>query len=736
MKNVRRKALLLASVGLGLVASQAWAAPAPTDVEDRVTQIEEVVVTAQKRSEEFSKVPLSISVADGETLEEAASTRLTDFADYIPGLALTNLGGPGTGAITLRGLSATGATPMVGTYIDDTPFGPTSGWAAGTTFGLDLFPYDLERVEVLRGPQGTLYGANSMGGILKYVTKKPNLSAVSGRLGAEVLDIAQAGDLGWSLRGTIDLPLIVDQMAIRISAYEQDTPGYVDAPRIGASDVGETKQKGVRLTWLWEPTDQLSVRAGAMYQELTADGRSQVKLDATWSPVLGRYQSGQYVPESFDQQVELYTLDVDWDLGWANLTSATGYSKFKNNIVLDTTATFGPFIPLLSAVFTGTPVVGALAPEPVGVDLEKFTQELRLTSPSSERFEWQLGAFYTDETIDNQQGVNVVDAAGAPVASFPVLATVTLPNTYTEYAGFGNATYKFSERLHLTAGARWAHNSQDFTQITGGPLFVFLGAAGTFPGASKEDVFTYSVSPQLFLTDNTMVYARVASGYRPGKPNVTLASVPPMVDADSTVNYEVGIKGAFFDRRLVVDAAAYYVDWSDVQISVSAGGLGYSQNGGKARSQGFEFSTQWLPVEGLKLGFNLAYTDAELTEDVPAVGWTSGSRLPYAPKWGASATFDYSRPLSDDWSMRLGGGWRHTEKRLSGVEGDATTVTVPGYDAVDLNAALSNSRWTLKVYAKNLFDEYGYVSGSIASDGIDAALLQPRTVGVGIDYSF
>jgi outer membrane receptor protein involved in Fe transport len=304
-----------------------------------------------------------------------------------------------------------------------------------------------------------------------------------------------------------------------------------------------------------------------------------------------------------------------------------------------------------------------------------------------------------------------------------------------------------TDRFDVTAGGRYAHDTQNFTQISGG---VFNGGAITsVSGHSSEDTFTWMVNPRFHITDDAMVYARVATGFRPGGPNAAIPGVatPTTFQADKLINYEAGLKAALLDHRLTLDLSAFWIDWTNIQLTTRVGAFSYLGNGGKATSKGFELETAWYPAEPLRIGFNAAYTDASLDELTPgqfaATGYLVGYQLPNVPRWSGSATADYHWSLDNGWTARLGGGVRYVGEKYDNPVGlAAQTFVMPSYAMLDLNAAISTDRWTLKVFARNLTDKRAYSSGQIwiDADGVSqanqAAIVDPRTIGVGLDIAF
>jgi len=328
---------------------------------------------------------------------------------------------------------------------------------------------------------------------------------------------------------------------------------------------------------------------------------------------------------------------------------------------------------------------------------------------------------------------------GTSIAGLDPLAIAGLPSTYEEYAFFGDLTYKFNTMFDVTGGVRWAHNSQDFAQISAGAILPTT----VTPGSSSESVFTYSFTPRLHFGEDSMAYLRIASGYQPGGPNVVLPDVPPSVDASKLTNYELGIKSTFDEHRWLVNVAVFDIDWKNIQVSASNGVAAYLANGGKAESKGLEFETLWMPISGLRLGFNAAYTDSSLSDDVPGIGGLAGDRLPGIPKWSGSVTADYVFPVGGGWSGRVGGGIRYLGSRDSDIASSPYTIPLKSYAAADLNADVSNDRWTIRLYVKNLTDKRVYTNASAlinAADGsisqVRAVPLTPRTIGIGFDLSF
>lgn len=687
----------------------------------------DIVVTAQKREERIQDVPISISVVDQEQILNSGGSQLVDYAAYVPGLQVENAGSPGRSTLSLRGVAPIGPSATVGIYLDDAPIGSSGIYNRSQVFTLDLLPYDIERLEVLRGPQGTLYGASSIGGLLKYVTVQPNLDRTSVRAGGEIFDIAHGDGLGWGVNVMASVPIVKDQLAVSASYSRRDTPGYIDNILTGEDDVNDAVQKGGRLALLWQPDPNVTLQLTALKQKTESDSFGVLYEgpgNTPLAPGAAFLSTNSQLPEPFSSDFQFYSGRMAYDFGFAELSTTTSYSELDIHETSDASRAFGP-------------IWGGLAIFPSTLRQKKFTEEIRLTSASSDRFEWMVGFFYTDEDNTHDQIVHALDLSGEVIDAFDPFAIVALPNKYTEYALFGNATYKFSDRFHLTGGLRWAKNEQTFSQVTEIPL---LGLSIGGPGESEEDVFTFSISPQFNVNRDTMVYARVASGYRPGGPNVALPGFPSTVDSETVTSYEVGLKSTFLNRMVSLDAAVFYLDWNDLQVGQAfANGINGLVNAGTARSKGFEAALTVYPAPGLTLGGNFAYADATCTETTP--NCTDGDRLPGIPKASGAVTANYDFPLSGTAEGHFGGALRIVGDRISAVESDVDSIPIDGYTSLDLNASVTFDRkWTLRAYVRNLFDAEGRITSNNASTVnpgfISTVPLQPRTVGLAAEISF
>ena len=752
-KPPRRTLLASATIAaLSLALGVAWAQDQPATADpggprkiagangadkDNATSLPTVIVTAEKRAQDVTKVPSSISVVNSELLKNQHVASLVDLAGQLPGVQIDSGGTPGQTSIVIRGISSLQQGAVVATYIDDSPVGSSGNFSAASLSQVDLMPYDLERIEVLRGPQGTLYGAGAMGGLVKYVLKAPDLTATSGDVGGGVFSISDGSGTGWDGHARINLPLVQDTLGVTASVAQNKTPGYVDNAVTGQNGINAVTQKSGLLSVLWKPSDDVKLKVSALHQTMNANDNGTILLDpTTQQPVHGERQTGTLLKQPVRKQLNFYSATLNWDLHWADFTSASSYSTIFFQPTQDLSVQFGPLFPLL-----GAPAPG-LAPFVTRIHVNKATQELRLASKPDDHVEWLAGAFFTRELSHNYQNISSLTDTGEPIAGLdPLLAGEVGPTTYKEGALFGDLTYKFNDKFDVTAGLRYARNEQTYQQRVTGGLLVPLGI--TY-GHSAENVLTWMLSPKYQINDNTMLYARVATGYRPGGPNIALPGIPPTVKSDSLINYEAGLKSRFFDNRVSVDFDLYAINWRDIQLpATTPGGLGYTSNGGKATSRGAELSVAFRPTRNLQLGFNAGYTDAYLTEDAPALQGKNGDSIPSVPRVTWSTNADYYFDVSNGWSGHVGGDYRWTGKRWSNVSSNPYNYRERSYGVLDLNADISRNNWTVQFYVKNLTNarphlNISYLQSALTGEVADlqSILLQPRAVGIDFNVQF
>jgi iron complex outermembrane receptor protein len=703
------------------------------------SQVEEVVVTAQKRSENLQAVPAQVNVVTAVALQQFHATQLADIGAYVPGLQVNSGGTPGQTTLSLRGIAPIGPSATVGSYIDDTPVGSTSVQASGSLYSLDLLPYDVQRIEVLQGPQGTLYGANSLGGLVKYVLVQPDLHTYSAQIGADVFGVSHAGDPGGGGRVQFNAPILPGTLGLLASYSSENTPGYVDNVNLGIKGQNDYRQQSGRLALLWKPTDAISVQLGALFQKTDADGNASVPLDpATLQPIVGELKDNEATPQPSRVTLQHYSAEIGWDLGWAKLVSASSYSMSTQALQEDSTLSYNP----INQAF-GLP--DGVIPFLLDYVTKKVTQEFRLVSAPADRIEWLVGVFYTHESTKNDQTAFDFLPTGQLIGGVNPLLIASLPDTYNEYAAFGDVTLHVTSKLDISGGLRYAHNNQDFNVSAVGLLVQTPTNSAELSGSTSEGVLTYSFNPKYQFTKDIMGYVRIASGYQAGGPNIPYPGVPPLVKSDTLTNYEVGLKTEFWNKRAELNVAAFYIDWKNIQIQGFQTGTGftYLDNGGTARSEGVSTDGSIHPFAGLTLSGNTTYTSAELTQDAPEIFGLKGDRLPYIPHWSGAAQANYTWPLSSELTAHVGGGIRLIGDRYSAVTSSPNAFKLGAYGALDLNADVTYGRYTVRLFAKNLTDVRAYNYDVLTSNAltgaavqVESSVIQPRTIGISIDAKF
>lgn len=696
--------------------------------------LSEVVVTAEKRSERLQDVPMSLTALSGEALESSKSTRLEDFVGKVPGLTLIDDGALGS-QVVIRGIT-TGVLAVnssVATYIDETPY--TVEGAAGGSYVMqpNLDTFDMQRVEVLRGPQGTLYGANALGGILKYVTNAPDPSGFQARVQTGLSSVADGG-VGFDTHGMVNLP-VGPNAALRIVGYDNYYPGFLDDPARGLTDINGSRFVGTRVSFLFTPISDLSIRLNALYQDRSWNDFSNVDVfSGSLAPVFGTLNQEVLNRQPGDVVSQLYNLTVNYNAGFANVLSTTSYYTYKPRAVYDQSS----LDHTVSKLFGGDYGVAVLYRNPV----QALTQEMRISSTTEGPLQWLVGGYFTNESTHETENLFPVNGTTYNIlyGAYPGnLASVDLPTRYKEYAGFLNLDYHITSTFDVAAGGRYSDNKQGLHESASGPLIGLVNI--TTP--SSQSVFTYSGDLRWHFMPQNMVYTRVAEGFVPGGPNdvVPLAPVPKSYSSSTTMNYELGIKSTLLGGRLSAEVAAFLVNWRDIQLNATLNGVNTTTNGGTARSEGVEWDFQYKPLAPLTLGFNGAYTDARLTEDTPAsVGGRSGQRLPAVPLWETSASAEYEQPITGSLSGFTALDWRFMGSRYADFVATGRQE-MPSFNIVDWRGGIETKRWSVAVYVKNIADKIAinYVRSEVVPTGQaaqSAVVYTPRTVGLTLTASF
>jgi outer membrane receptor protein involved in Fe transport len=717
---------------------------------------EDIVITAEKRPQLLIDVPQSVSVVSGQTLEAQHATNFQDYLKLVPGLQL-NQDTPGEGRLIIRGVNTGGVASTVSVYMDETPFGSSSGLVNGAVLAGDFDTFDVDRIEVLRGPQGTLYGASSLSGVLRFVTNEPSTDhfVARGRVGLESVD---EGDLGYSGNAAVNVPL-GETVAFRASGSYRKDAGFIDSIGTGGSDhaknINDDRVFGGRASLLFKPSDAIKIRLTAVAQNIDTDAPGLIEADPeTLESVHGLSQS-QFVPQFSDLHYRVYNGTGTFDLGIGTLTTSTSYGKQDQDLRVDLTVAISDAL---------APLIGPNEfIEPQQTNLSKFTQEVRLAGQTSFA-DWLVGGFYTHEKgLIEQDLTAVLPGTLTPIDVTPIFGTILghleLHSKYKEVAGFADATIHLTRQFDLQFGGRYSKNDQSARQTTEG---IFAGGTTDKSNDSSEHVFTYSVAPKFKVNPNTTLYARVAKGFRPGGPNVIAPTAPPEVPrtyhSDSVISYEAGVKAQTPDHRFSIDAAAFHIKWKDIQLFTTVIVVdpvthrpipfGVNINGSGAKSDGVELTATARPAPGLDLSMNGAYTHARLTADTPPdVGGFKGDELPFTPRLSVALNGDYHWQLSSSARAHFGASIRHLTRQTADY--DLAFATAHGhqrhidpYTVFDLGAGVDFGRFNVEAYVKNLSNSRGVTSiaGTVTPlfpDGaIGKGIIRPRTFGLSLGFDY
>lgn len=751
MKTATR--ILLAT---GMSTSAMWGTAAIAQVEPatgvdsrpadgaETAQTGDIIVTATRRNERLQDVPGQVSAVSGDMLERLRARTLADFAAFTPGVSFESTS-PSTNRIVIRGVT-TGGTQLnsaIGLYLDDVPLGSSTPFGFGV-LAINVGLFDLQRVEVLNGPQGTLFGANSLGGTIRYITQAPTLGETSGRVEGE-LGHTQNGGTNWATRGVVNAAL-GDNVALRIDGIAQEDSGFVQDPSHGRKNQGDARTLNGRASLLFQATPDVSIRLSGFAQRTKSEGFSVAFRDPiTHQPTQGPYDQFYASPQSSQAELYVGSAIVDWDLDRVKLSSITAYQDTRIKTTRDFAVAYSA---ILSAVFGPAGVQPYIIP--ADVRTTRTTQEVRLASQSNQSFEWVVGGFYSrEETSQDISAQNAADPQGK-LFGF-TLAQFILPSTAREFALFGNATLYLAPNLDATAGIRQSWNHQVFT--SNGVGLLINPAAPTTPvtstGTSDESVQTYLFNLRYRPTDRTMIYGRIASGYRPGGPNLIIGGAGTGNDSfksDSLWNYELGLRQSFADRRGFLNLSGYHIDWTDIQQVRNVGGINQLVNAGNARINGVESLLSLRIFDGFNTLVSATYTDAKLTTAAPILGINYvGARLPLTARFSAAIAANYDFELGEDMDGSFNLSLRHVGKRNAGYPGSAIAplYELGSYQIVDATLSLrSTSGWEIGPYAKNIFGVRGEVSAGTANNQyvpttpVPVTLSQPRTFGIVLGKSF
>ena len=721
-------------------------------------RLEEVLVTAQKRSASLQDVPISITALGQDALEEL---NITDFGDYVqqlPSVSFTQRR-PGQATLFMRGISEGGNSnqslqgPSVAIYMDEQP-------VTAIGFNLDPHVYDIERIEVLMGPQGTLYGAASQAGTLRIITNKPSSDGFDAGfdLTAETVD---EGGQNYMAEGFVNVPL-GDSAAFRMAAWWDDDDGYIDAisdsityPLSGITrtnegyieeDFNTMEKQGLRAALRVDLGDSWTATASATYQETETEGIWDHDPDE-----LGDFEVSRFFEDKGNDEWTQFALTVEGDLGFADLTYAGSYldrdyDSYSDYSAYSIDGFVEPYYTCYVSYFG--PCVDPSIQYSNHSEITNQTHELRLAS-SGERVDWIIGAFYMDQetAFDSRWAVPEINP-GAAVEDDLYFQTDQVRKD-SEVAVFGELTYRFTERLSGTAGYRWF---DDETTLEGFVGTVFwpnccFGFSPTRPPDNVDSKYTGDdgigkLNLSYDVSDDVMIYATWAEGYRPGGVNRS-PGVGETYDPDFLESFELGWKSTMLDGRWRLNGAIYHMEWDDVQIGFfnpDISLLGLVDNIGSAESSGLELDTNFLVTENLELVFSYAYNKAELTEDYYArVGNTEpdavdGQDLPFTPDNKFTLTGRYSFGVASlPASLQI--NWVYTDSMYNDIF-LANREEMGAYDLLSAAFRIEGETWHASLYGENLTNEVA----ELYINSVDIRRLttvnQPRTIGVSFGMRF
>jgi iron complex outermembrane recepter protein len=749
--------------------------PARAQTSGSSDQLTEIVVTAEKREERLQDTPISVTAISGADLLAQGISDTEDAAREIPGVSLQSAG-PAQTEYTIRGLSSAGpAVSTVGFYLDDVPMTAPSGAQNGHVV-IDPDLYDLNRIEVLRGPQGTLYGSGSMGGTIKLVTNQPDPNKFDASAKVDGSD-TQGGGFNRGINAMVNLPLIEGILALRIVGTDEYTSGWIDrivgsnfplptnpgsqcASFSGCSrgnvlaspasavyhNVNDEELKGTRASLRYQPTDQLSLTASAFYQTISQNGLSY--FDSP--PGTEAHYQPFNVPEPFSDTFRLYNLVGEYKLPAFTITSVSSYWTRSQAQTQDISETVQSLFDLPSFYQAD----GGIGPEAITEQdhTKQFSQEVRLASAGDNTFQWLVGAFYSDYDYGQQQ---YSYAAGlVPLFGSSNLFTGTAAANQKQTAEFGEASYKFTDHLKATVGLRHYSYTQDGDSTDIGIVYGTFTPVPVYVTASNSG-FNPKFTLSYDIVDDIMMYGTAAKGFRPGAGNGPLPTTgadsclpalealgktqsPSQYDPDTVWSFELGEKATLLDKRLTVDAAVYNERWSKVQQGVELScGDGYIDNVGTASIWGGEIEVNAKLSSSWTLSQSGGYTHAVLTSTEPGTGVTPGERLFNVPDYTASTSIVYSHPIAD---------YTLVARASNVLVGSSETesfflTTLPGYDIVRARIGLEAAKWSAFLFVDNLTNKQAFLSYTHDyAENIPSlnrvATNQPRTVGLTLQFHY
>ena len=767
---MKRAASLVALLGATLLAGGAGAQQANSADEAAVNQLSDIIVTAEKRSESLERVPLSIVAYGGEALAESGVQDFSSLAARIPGVSLISAG-PGRSSYSIRGIASVGGNaPTTGFYVDETPILPSGGDGATATIDPDLF--DLARVEVLRGPQGTLYGASSMGGTVRLITNQPKFNREEGALKLEGSDTDHGG-ANVRVDGMINIPLIDDRAALRVVMTYKDFSGFIDrrigvwapnpdaqagfpaypvspaAPTSVVHDVNTDRTLAVRTLLKFAVTDAFTVTPSVWLQDNQAGGPPDFDIPEGGSSRALVQNRPFDISEAYSDRFVLSNLTLNYELGWGTLLSTTSYLQRHETTPDDESEALEYNIP------QGRFVPNVYAPI---VTTRELTEEVRLAfNPDGSPLSGVVGAYFNNANRHYYvnyltPGYNALfENSPTSIAFFgpgPLSDTnYSQHGDYSpnQYAAFTELNYQINSQWKLTGGVRWYQLEYTTVRYEDG---LSNGGPSLSDGSAKNSGFNPKGEISYQATGNQLYYVSASKGVRPGGVNTSnLAEKGCGQDygpygPDSLWNYEGGAKTRWFDGALTVNAAAYYIKWSDVQQGRTLPcSYQITENAGSAKVHGAELELSGQVAGNLTLGAGVGYTKAVLAADAPSLDGIAGQQLENVPRWNGNASAKYAFTPEAGYSGYVRADVQYVGESFPDFDRTDPATFQRAYAILDFRAALTHEKWEGDVFIDNASDRRAELSKFI-SDNYDASnrtrmfTNRPRTIGVSIERTF
>lgn len=733
--------MLKIAAATGIAASRlADASPAPDTVGPEAEEakfIDEIIVTATRREAPLSSIPISVYVLDEQELRSLGALEFKDYARTVPGLYF-NDGGFGGEAHTIRGVS-TGIFPEVNpatsVYLDDIPI--THAGGDGLPYSPDPMLVDIQRIEVLRGPQGTHFGSSSMGGALRIISHAPDFSGTAGFIEADAASYTDGGTF-LGLNGMFNASTAGGRAAVRGVGFHRDADGYIDNLTLGEKDVNSDRVSGGRLAVSLKALERVEITARMVQQNRKSDGTD---IDERDDP--DRTQS-RAVREPNEDDWSLFNLVISADVGWGDLVSSTAYLDRTIDTRVDATDFLQAIIP------SGTTLTA------VNEDaVTEFTQEIRISNDADARLAWLAGFFYQNQSLDFRQDFPSpgFDAATDGLASAfgpsDNLYSALTNSELEQLAVFGDLTYRPGDNIELLVGMRWFEIERTFQIDATG---LFNGGPGNEAGTADEDGLSPRLGVTYALGEDSVVFASLARGFRPGGVNSPAASdtpecvaeltglgytqFPVQYESDELWSYEVGLRSTLAGGNMHLSAAAFHLDWSDMQTGKTLDcGIFFIENAGKAVNDGIELAADGRLGERANIVLSASFLRAELDENVPNLGAEKGDRIPGIPEFTAALGLSYAPPEFFQLDNRIRLDYQYVGHSY-GTFDASDQLRMPAYEVVNLGYTLQADRWSAKLYVNNLFDEKGVVAITNDILGFWATRIPPRRAGLALRWRF